>query len=158
WRGPMLHGALQQFIADVAWGALDYLILDLPPGTGDVALSIAQKMRITGALIVTTPQEVALQDVYKSVSMCQKLGISVLGIVENMSYFIDSAGVRHELFGSGGGQLIAEYANAPLLGQVPIDAAVRQWGDQGTPVVQAEPNSSAAKAFQAIAEAISENI
>ncbi|MEM7137216.1 MAG: Mrp/NBP35 family ATP-binding protein [Myxococcota bacterium] len=158
WRGPMLHGALQQFVSDVDWGGLDYLVLDMPPGTGDVALTIAQKLKITGAIIVTTPQEVALQDVYKSVSMCQKLNVPVLGVVENMSHFVDTAGVTHELFGSGGGQSIAEFANAPLLGQVPIDPKVREWGDQGTPVVQAAPSSPAGQVFSDIANALAEKI
>lgn len=158
WRGPMLHGALQQFLKDVDWGKLDYLVLDLPPGTGDVALTLAQKVKVTGAVIVTTPQEVALQDVYKSVSMCDKLSIPILGVVENMSFFIDSAGVKHELFGKGGGQLIADFAKAPLLGQVPLEASVREWGDKGTPIVQAAPNSDSAKAFIAIADALAARI
>ena len=158
WRGPMLHGALQQFVTDVDWGELDYLILDLPPGTGDVALTISQKMRTTGAVIVTTPQEVALQDVYKSVSMCKKVDVPVLGVVENMSFFVDSAGVRQELFGAGGGEKIAEFAEAPLLGQIPIDPKVGHWGDQGTPVVQAAPSSDAAKAFTEISEALAEHV
>jgi len=158
WRGPMLHGALGQFVSDVDWGALDYLIIDSPPGTGDVALTLAQKLSITGAIIVTTPQEVALQDVYKSVSMCQKLSVPILGIVENMSHFIDSVGVKHELFGSGGGEKIAEFAEAPLLGQVPIDAQVREWGDQGTPIVQAAPASTAGQAFAAVADALAERV
>lgn len=158
WRGPMLHGALQQFVTDVDWGELDYLILDLPPGTGDVALTLAQKMRITGAVVVTTPQEVALQDVYKGVSMCQKLNVPILGVVENMSFFVDTAGVKHELFGSGGGAKVAEYAKAPLLGQVPIDAAVREWGDKGTPIVQAAPDSAAGEAFTGVAEKLADHI
>ncbi len=158
WRGPMLHGALQQFISDVDWGGLDYLVLDLPPGTGDVALTLAQRLRITGALIVTTPQEVALQDVYKSVSMCRKLNVPILGVVENMSHFVDSAGVIHELFGRGGGQSVAEFAEAPLIGQVPLDPQVREWGDRGTPVVQAEPSSAVAQAFSSIADALAERI
>jgi len=158
WRGPMLHGALQQFVSDVDWGPLDYLIIDSPPGTGDVALTLAQKLRITGAIIVTTPQEVALQDVYKSVSMCQKLNIPILGVVENMSHFMDSAGVKHELFGSGGGEKIAEFAKAPLFGRVPIDGQVREWGDQGTPIVQAAPASPAGQAFTSIADALAEQI
>jgi len=158
WRGPMLHGALQQFVSDVDWGPLDYLIIDSPPGTGDVALTLAQKLRITGAIIVTTPQEVALQDVYKSVSMCQKLNIPILGVVENMSHFMDSAGVKHELFGSGGGEKIAEFAEAPLFGRVPIDGQVREWGDQGTPIVQAAPASPAGQAFTGIADALAEQI
>lgn len=158
WRGPMLHGALQQFVRDVDWGPLDYLIIDSPPGTGDIALTLAQKLRITGAIIVTTPQEVALQDVYKSVSMCQKLNVPILGVVENMSYFIDSAEVKHEIFGSGGGKRIAEFAGAPLFGQVPIDTQVRQWGDQGTPVVQAAPASPAGQAFAKVADAVAERV
>jgi ATP-binding protein involved in chromosome partitioning len=152
WRGPMLHGALQQFMKDVAWGELDFLVMDLPPGTGDVALTLSQKVKVTGAVIVTTPQAVATDDVYKAVSMCEKVNIPILGVVENMSWFIDSAGVRHELFGKGGGEAVAAFAKAPLLGQVPLDPAVREWGDKGTPVVQAAPSSEAAKAFAAIAE------
>jgi ATP-binding protein involved in chromosome partitioning len=159
WRGPMLHGALLQFVKDVRWGKLDYLILDLPPGTGDVALTLSQRIRSTGAVIVTTPQEVALQDVYKSVSMCQKVGIPVLGVIENESYFIcDGCSKRHELFGKGGGQKVAEFADAPLLGQIPIDPAVREWGDAGTPVVQAAPGSAIAKAFVDLAERLSDRI
>jgi len=145
WRGPMLHGALMQFLKDVNWGKLDFLLLDLPPGTGDVALTLSQKVRSTGAVIVTTPQEVALQDVYKSVSMAQKVGIPILGVVENESYFIcDGCEKRHELFGSGGGQSIADFAKAPLIGQIPLHPSVRQWGDAGTPVVQAAPASETA--------------
>jgi ATP-binding protein involved in chromosome partitioning len=152
WRGPMLHGALQQFLSDVSWGELDYLLLDLPPGTGDVALTLSQRVKVTGAVVVTTPQQVATDDVFKSVSMCQKVNIPVLGVVENMSYFIDPAGLKHELFGKGGGQAVADFAHAPLLGQVPIDQTVREWGDKGTPVVQAAPTSSVAQAFLAIGE------
>jgi ATP-binding protein involved in chromosome partitioning len=153
WRGPMLQNALLQFLRDVDWGELDYLVLDMPPGTGDIALTISQKVRSTGAIIVTTPQEVALQDVYKSVAMAQKVGIPILGVVENESYFVcDGCDKRHELFGSGGGQKVAEFAKAPLLGQVPIDPAVREWGDAGTPVVQAAPESAIAKAFLSVGE------
>jgi ATP-binding protein involved in chromosome partitioning len=158
WRGPMLQSALHQFLGDVNWGELDYLILDLPPGTGDVALSLAQRLKTTGAVIVTTPQEVALQDVYKCVSMCKKLNIPILGVIENMSYFIDSAGVRHELFGAGGGQKIAEYAEAPLLAQIPLHPSVREWGDGGTPIVQASPEHPAAKSFQLAAEALADKV
>jgi ATP-binding protein involved in chromosome partitioning len=153
WRGPMLHGALLQFLKDVAWEELDVLLLDLPPGTGDVALTLAQRVRSTGAVIVTTPQEVALQDVYKSVSMAKKVGIPVLGVVENESYFIcDGCEKRHELFGSGGGQKIADFAGAPLLGQIPLVPAVREWGDAGTPLMEAQPGSVAGKAFMQVAE------
>ena len=153
WRGPMLQNALLQFLRDVEWGDLDYLILDLPPGTGDIILTISQKLRTTGAIVVTTPQEVALQDVYKSVSMAQKVGISLLGVVENESYFIcDGCTKRHELFGAGGGQKVADFASAPLLGQIPINPAIREWGDAGTPVVQAAPESSIGQAFMDVAE------
>jgi ATP-binding protein involved in chromosome partitioning len=155
WRGPMVQGALNQFLTDVAWGELDYLVLDLPPGTGDVALSLAQRLKTTGTVIVTTPQEVALQDVYKSVSMCKKLNLPILGVIENMSYFVDPTGQRHTIFGEGGGAKVAEFAEAPLLGQIPLDPLVRQWGDDGTPIVQAEPNHPTARAFSALAEALS---
>jgi ATP-binding protein involved in chromosome partitioning len=159
WRGPMLHGALVQFLKDVDWGKLDYLLLDLPPGTGDVALTLSQRVRTNGAVMVTTPQEVALQDVYKAVSMAQKVGIPVLGVVENESYFIcDGCSKRHELFGSGGGEKVAEMASAPLLGQIPLHPAVRQWGDAGTPVVQAAPGSEIAKSFVAVAERLVERV
>src|SRR5262249_42482360 len=153
WRGPMLQNALLQFLRDVDWGKLDYLILDLPPGTGDITLTISQKLRTTGAIIVTTPQEVALQDVYKSVSMAQKVGIPLLGVVENESYFVcDGCSKRHELFGAGGGQKIADFAGAPLLGQIPIVPASREWGDAGTPIVEAAPESDVARAFVDVAE------
>jgi ATP-binding protein involved in chromosome partitioning len=154
WRGPMLHGALQQFLKDVAWGDLDFLVLDLPPGTGDVALSLSQRIGISGAVMVTTPQLVATDDVFKAVSMCRKVNIPILGIVENMSWFIDSAGVRHELFGKGGGQAVADFAEAPLLAQIPIDQAVREWGDKGTPVVQAAPESPVGAAFMKLADEV----
>jgi ATP-binding protein involved in chromosome partitioning len=156
WRGPMLHGALQQFMKDVAWGSLDFLVMDLPPGTGDVALTLSQRVKVTGAVIVTTPQAVATDDVFKSVSMCKKVNIPILGVVENMSWFVDSAGVRHELFGKGGGQAVADFAEAPLLGQVPLDPSVREWSDKGTPVVQAAPQAEASKAFAAIAAQVLE--
>ena len=159
WRGPMLHGALMQFLQDVDWGALDYLLLDLPPGTGDIALTLSQRVQSTGAVLVTTPQEVALQDVYKAVSMNQKVGIPAIGVVENQSYFIcDGCDKRHELFGAGGGQKVAEMAEAPLLGQIPIEPSVREWGDAGTPVVQAAPSSPIALAFVGVAEKLAERI
>jgi len=156
WRGPMLHGALQQFLKDVAWGELDYLVLDLPPGTGDVALSLSQRTSVTGAVIVTTPQNVATDDVYKSVSMCTKVNIPILGVVENMSWFVDTAGVKHELFGKGGGQAVADFAKAPLLAQIPIDQTVREWGDKGTPVVQAAPEGPVAAEFLKLADSLVE--
>ncbi|MEY4579004.1 MAG: hypothetical protein RL701_3707 [Pseudomonadota bacterium] len=155
WRGPMLQGALNQFLGDVAWGDLDYLVLDLPPGTGDVALTLAQRLKVTGAVIITTPQEVALQDVYKSVSMCKKLNVPLIGVVENMSYFVDPSGQKHALFGVGGGQKVADFAGIPLLAQIPLDPSVRQWGDDGTPIVQAAPENPTARAFAALAEELS---
>ncbi|HEX4474446.1 MAG TPA: Mrp/NBP35 family ATP-binding protein [Polyangiaceae bacterium] len=159
WRGPMLHGALLQFLKDVDWGELDYLVLDLPPGTGDIALTLSQRLRSTGAIVVTTPQEVALQDVYKSVSMAEKVGIPILGIVENESYFIcDGCDKRHEIFGTGGGEKVAAFARAPLIGQIPIDTAVREWGDAGTPIVAASPGSETAKAFLGVAERLTERV
>lgn len=158
WRGPMLHGALQQFISDVEWGELDYLIIDMPPGTGDVALSLAQKAKITGVVVVTTPQEVALQDVYKGVSMTKKLNLETLGVVENMSYFVDPAGNRHELFGAGGGDKVAEFAGSEVLGRIPIEPEVRDWGDKGTPIVQAAPGSASAEIFMEIADKLTEKV
>src|SRR5688500_13065226 len=159
WRGPMLHGALLQFLKDVAWGELDFLLLDLPPGTGDVALTLSQRVRSTGAVIVTTPQELALQDVYKAVSMNQKVGIPCLGIVENESYFVcDKCSERHELFGAGGGQKIADFAGAPLLGQIPLYPEVRKWGDAGVPVVEAAPGSPPAEAFTAVARSLLDSL
>jgi len=157
WRGPMLHGALLQFLKDVEWGELDFLLLDLPPGTGDVALTLSQKVRSNGAVIVTTPQEVALQDVYKSVSMNQKVGIPIVGVVENESYFVcGNCNERHELFGAGGGQKIADFAAAPLLGQIPLYPEIRKWGDAGVPVVEAAPGSPAAEAFNEVARRLLE--
>ncbi len=159
WRGPMLHGALMQFLGDVAWGELDFLLLDLPPGTGDVALTLSQKLQANGSIIVTTPQEVALQDVYKSVSMNQKVGIPITGVVENNSYFIcNSCDARHELFGSGGGQKVAEMAGAPLLAQLPLDPSVQKWGDAGTPVVEAAPQSAIARKLLDLADRVVEEI
>jgi ATP-binding protein involved in chromosome partitioning len=155
WRGPMLHSALLQFVKDVAWGPLDFLLLDLPPGTGDVMLTLSQNLKASGALVVTTPQEVALQDVYKSVSMAKKVGIPLLGVVENESYFICSrCDERHEIFGSGGGQKVADHAQAPLLAQIPVQGEIRQWGDAGTPIVQASPASPVARVFAELAEAV----
>lgn len=159
WRGPMLHGALLQFLRDVDWGALDYLVLDLPPGTGDVMLSLSQNVEARGAVVVTTPQEVALQDVYKSVSMARKVNIPILGVIENQSTFTCSGcGQTHQPFGSGGGDLVAAMAEAPLLARLPLDPRVREWGDAGVPVVQASPGSDIAAHFVAIAERIVERV
>ncbi|MBW2457205.1 MAG: Mrp/NBP35 family ATP-binding protein [Deltaproteobacteria bacterium] len=159
WRGPMLQGALVQFLNEVRWGELDYLIVDLPPGTGDVALTLSQKVKPSGALLVTTPQAVALADVYKAASMLETVHVPVLGVVENESYFIcDGCDKRHELFGSGGGQLIADFAKAPLLGQLPMDPAVREAGDEGTPVMRAAPDSEVSKAIKTVAERLADRV
>jgi ATP-binding protein involved in chromosome partitioning len=154
WRGPMLHGALVQFLRDVDWGTLDYLVLDLPPGTGDVAITLSQKVKASGAVLVTTPQRVAVDDVVRVVTMCEKMQIPVLGVVENQSYFVCEHGVRYELFGAGGGRRVAELAAAPLLGQIPLHPLVRQWGDDGTPVVAAEPDSPIAEAFCRVVDSL----
>jgi ATP-binding protein involved in chromosome partitioning len=152
WRGPMLNSALIQFMQDVAWGKLDYLVLDLPPGTGDIALTLSQRIGSPAAIIVTTPQQVALEDVYKAVSMCGKLGMPVVGVIENESSFVcDGCGKRHDLFGNGGGQKVADFAQAPLIGRIPIDMSVRECADGGTPVVQAAPASAVATELAATA-------
>ncbi len=152
-RGPMVTKYTQQFLRQVAWDDLDYLILDLPPGTGDIQLTIVQTVALAGTVIVTTPQEVALIDARKAASMFQKVNVPVLGIVENMSHFLcPSDGVRYDIFGAGGGQREAERLGVPLLGQVPIDIPTREAGDRGKPVVAAEPEGAIAKAFVAIAQ------
>jgi ATP-binding protein involved in chromosome partitioning len=159
WRGPMLHGALMQFLKDVRWGELDYLFLDMPPGTGDIALTLAQRVQSNGAVVVTTPQDMALQDVYKAVAMNQKVGIPILGVVENQSYFVCSeCSTRHELFGNGGGQRVADQAGAPLLGQLPLVPEVRRASDAGLPVVKTQPASAAAVAFFEVAERLGQRI
>jgi ATP-binding protein involved in chromosome partitioning len=157
WRGPMLQGALLQFIKDVEWGQLDYLVLDLPPGTGDIVITLSQRVNSTGAVVVTTPQDVALADVYKSIAMLKKVNIPILGVVENQSYFVcDGCDTKHQLFGEGGGAKVAEFAEAPLLGQIPMDPTVGKWGDAGTPVVQAAPGSDVAVALTKVAEEIAD--
>jgi ATP-binding protein involved in chromosome partitioning len=148
WRGPMLHGAVQQFMRDVEWGELDYLIVDLPPGTGDVSLSMAQSVPVAGAVVVTTPQGVSVSDVRKAVAMFRQLNIPVLGVIENMSYFVcGHCQERTEIFGHGGGARMAEDMGIPFLGEVPIDTRVRSGGDEGAPIVMAVPDAPAAKAF-----------
>ena len=150
WRGPMLHGAVQQFMRDVLWGELDYLVVDLPPGTGDVALSMAQSVPMAGAVVVTTPQGVSVSDVRKAVGMFRQLNIPVLGVIENMSYFVcGHCQERTEIFGNGGGRRMAEEMAIPFLGEVPIDTRVRSGGDEGQPIVAAVPDAPAAKAFEA---------
>ena len=152
WRGPMIHTAIQQFFRDVLWGDLDYLLVDLPPGTGDAQLSISQLVPLSGAVIVTTPQEVALHDSRKGLVMFQKVNVPILGIIENMSYYVcGKCGERTEIFSYGGGERAAEKLGLPFLGRIPIDPAIRAGGDSGMPIVVADPSSPQAKAFTAIA-------
>ena len=157
WRGPMVHGAIQQFFRDVEWGDLDYLLIDLPPGTGDVQLTLSQLVPLTGAITVTTPQEVALHDVRKGIMMFQKVNVPILGVIENMSYYLCShCGERSEIFSFGGGERAAEKFDVPFLGRIPIDQAIRQGGDMGTPIVVADPSSPQAKVFREIAATLVE--
>lgn len=155
WRGPMLHTAVKQFLYDVEWGALDYLIVDMPPGTGDAQLSLAQLVPVQGAVVVTTPQEVAMADVRKAINMFEQVHIPVLGVVENMSYFVcPNCSERHDIFGTGGGQELATRYRTRLLGQVPLSTIVREAGDSGVPVVIGSPDSPQAAAFLEIAEGV----
>lgn len=160
WRGPMLNGIIRQFLYQVQWGELDYLIVDMPPGTGDAQLTLAQAVPMAGVVIVTTPQTVALLDSRKGLRMFQQLGVPVLGMVENMSYFIppDMPDKKYDLFGSGGGEKMAEELGVPLLGCVPLEMNVRQGGDQGLPIVVTEPQSASAKALVAIAQQIAAKV
>jgi ATP-binding protein involved in chromosome partitioning len=154
-RGPMVTRYTQQFLRHVAWGNLDYLILDLPPGTGDIALTIVQTVALTGALIVTTPQEIALMDARKAVAMFEKTQVPILGIVENMSFFLSPGdGKRHDIFGTGGGSREAARLQIPLLGEIPLEPLVRESGDTGRPAVASHPHSAAAAAFREIAKKV----
>ena len=152
WRGPMVHKLLEQFLGDVDWGELDYLVVDLPPGTGDVQLSLTQLIPLTGAVIVTTPQQVALIDVVKAVSMFKKVEVPILGVVENMSYYVCPACGHHdEIFASGGGRKLAQEIGAAFLGEIPIDGKVRFGGDTGVPVIVGAPESEHARIFMDVA-------
>jgi ATP-binding protein involved in chromosome partitioning len=152
WRGPMVHQYLQAFFRDVEWGELDYLLIDLPPGTGDVQLSLSQMVPLSGAVTVTTPQEVALHDVRKGMAMFQKVNVPLLGIIENMSYFVcGHCGERTEIFSHGGGERAAEKLGVPFLGRIPIDPVIREGGDSGHPIVVTDPTSPQAEAFRDIA-------
>jgi ATP-binding protein involved in chromosome partitioning len=155
WRGPMLHGAIQQFFREVAWNDLDYLIVDMPPGTGDVALSLSQTVPVVGAIIVTTPQQVSLADSRRAVRMYQKLNIPTLGLIENMSHYL-CPNCQHEaeIFGHGGGETMAVDMEVPFLGRLPIYQPIREGSDNGVPLVVAEPDSAAARAFFAVAERV----
>jgi ATP-binding protein involved in chromosome partitioning len=153
WRGPMLHGAIQQFFRQVVWDNLDYLIVDLPPGTGDVALSLSQSVPVSGAIVVTTPQQVALADTRRAVRMYQKLNIRPLGLIENMSHFeCPNCGHESDIFGRGAGEGLAHALEIPFLGRLPIYEPIRIGGDGGHPIVLAEPDSAAARAFRSVAE------
>jgi len=155
WRGPMLHEAVRKFLTEVAWGQLDYLLIDLPPGTGDVQLSLSQRVPVSGALFVTTPQAVSLQDVRRGISMFRKTGVPILGIVENMSSFVCGHCRKiSEIFGSGGGKRTAEELGIPFLGEIPLDLTVREGGDSGEPVIAGHPDSGIAGKFLSIAEQI----
>jgi ATP-binding protein involved in chromosome partitioning len=158
-RGPMLHGVVRQFLADVNWGELDYLIVDMPPGTGDVQLSLAQLVPVQGAVLVTTPQEVSLSDVRRAVKMFETVNVPVLGVIENMSYFIaPDTGNRYEIFGRGGGQKLCDEYGLNFLGEVPMGIEVREGGDKGVPVVVSQPDSPQAAAFRGVAEEVARQI
>lgn len=159
WRGPMLHSAVRQFLSDVNWGELDYLIIDLPPGTGDVALSLTQSIPLTGGVIVTTPQDVALADVRRGAAMFDKLGVPILGVVENMSYFsCPHCGERTDIFRRDGGKKTSEKLGARFLGAIPIDAEVCTAGDLGVPIVASHPDSPQSEAFRHVANQLVEEL
>jgi ATP-binding protein involved in chromosome partitioning len=155
WRGPMLHGVIQQFFREVRWSNIDYLVVDLPPGTGDVALSLSQSVPVSGSIVVTTPQTVSIADTRRAVRMYQKLNVPVLGLVENMSHFVCPS-CRHEsdIFGKGGGEALASELSVPFLGRIPIYEPIRVGGDTGVPIVVGEPDSPAARAFRTAAEGL----
>jgi ATP-binding protein involved in chromosome partitioning len=153
WRGPMLHGALQQFFREVRWNDLDYLVVDMPPGTGDVALSLSQTVPVAGAIVVTTPQQVSLSDTRRAVAMYKKLNVPPIGIIENMSHFAcPGCGHESDIFGAGGGEAMAADLKVPFLGRVPIYQPIREGSDTGVPLVVCEPESPAGRAFMAVAE------
>jgi ATP-binding protein involved in chromosome partitioning len=154
WRGPMLHKALTQFLEDVDWGALDYLLVDLPPGTGDVSMTLAQLLPEAKFLIVTTPQPVAQKVARRSAEMASKVKLEIAGVVENMSGFVTPAGERYAIFGEGGGQLLADELDVPLLGKVPLTIALREQADAGTPLVAADPDDAAAQAIRHVARGL----
>jgi ATP-binding protein involved in chromosome partitioning len=159
WRGPMLMGALKQFLTDVNWGELDYLLVDLPPGTGDIQLTLAQSVKLAGAVVVSTPQAVALADVRRSVAMFEKVNVPMFGIIENMSEFVCPAcGHVEPIFGTGGAEEEASILGLPFLGRVPLEPGVRVAGDKGTPVVVTHPDSRSAKAFFNLAAKVAQQV
>ncbi|MFL6540350.1 MAG: Mrp/NBP35 family ATP-binding protein, partial [Chthoniobacterales bacterium] len=158
-RGPMVTRYTQQFLRQVEWGELDFLVLDLPPGTGDIQLTIVQTVALSGAIIVTTPQEVALIDARKAATMFDKVNVPVLGLIENMSYFVSpDSGKRFDIFGSGGGEREAKRLRVPLLGQIPIDIATREAADRGLPIVSEAPDSAVSAEFMHIAQQLREQL
>ena len=159
WRGPMVHTAIQQFFRDVLWGELDYLLIDLPPGTGDAQLSLSQIVPLTGVVTVTTPQEVALSDVRKGVMMFKKVNVPLLGMIENMSFFLcGHCGGRTDIFSFAGGERAAEKFDVPFLGRIPLDPAIRAGGDAGTPLVVADPDSPQTQAFRSVTSALQRRV
>jgi ATP-binding protein involved in chromosome partitioning len=154
WRGPMLHKALTQFLEDVDWGELDYLLVDLPPGTGDVSMTLAQLLPQAKFLIVTTPQPVAQKVARRSAEMAHKVKLEIAGVIENMSAFVTPGGERYAIFGEGGGELLADELDVPLLGQVPLTMALREQADAGTPLVAADPDDAAAQAIRTVARGL----
>lgn len=158
WRGPMIHRALTQFLTQIPWGDLDFLVIDLPPGTGDAQLTLTQTVPLTAAIVVTTPQEVSLIDARKGLQMFEEVRVPVLGILENMSYFAGDDGKKYEPFGSGGGQRLASQARVPFLGQIPIEPQVAKSGDSGLPVAASQPESLAGKAFNELATRVQKDL
>lgn len=156
WRGPKVAQAVQSFLTQIDWGQLDYLIIDLPPGTGDAQLTLSQSAPLTGAVIVTTPGEVSLIDARKGVKMFGEVRVPILGIVENMSYFEDATGTKTPIFGVGGGLKLAQESGVPFLGELPIDPRVAQCGDNGEPIVRKYPDSPVAKAYLALSQAVAD--
>jgi ATP-binding protein involved in chromosome partitioning len=158
-RGPILHGLVKQFLSDVKWGELDYLIVDMPPGTGDVQLSLAQLVPVQGAVLVTTPQDVAIADVRRALRMFETVAIPILGVVENMSYFIaPDTGNRYDIFGEGGGEKLAAMYGVPFLGSIPLGIEVREGGDKGVPIVVSQPDAPQAQAFRRVAEEVARQV
>jgi ATP-binding protein involved in chromosome partitioning len=154
WRGPKVAQMVQAFLGQIDWGTLDYLVIDLPPGTGDAQLTLSQSAPLTGAVIVTTPGEVSLIDARKGVKMFREVKVPILGIVENMSYFVDPAGNKTPIFGVGGGMKLAVESNVPFLGELPIDPRVARCGDDGEPIVRKHPDSPVARAYRDLAATV----
>jgi ATP-binding protein involved in chromosome partitioning len=158
WRGPMAASALKQFMGDVEWDEIDYLIYDMPPGTGDIQLTLTQTIPLTGAIIVTTPQDISLADARKGAKMFGKVNVPVLGIIENMSYYTNPDGSKEHIFGKGGGEKLSKEMGINFLGEIAINTEIRIGGDEGNPIVIKNPDSAEAKQFVSIARNLSESI